>query len=235
MRLMFERAATLVLVAASLVGCGGNQSSEASHWAGKTYLLDIPPKHWNQPSNKNVAQAVGDFVPQFLISLSGSAGSETALFATASNGAQDKANSTRQVTLSKSKFPDSEMVINEFPIRFSRTDDSTGKTVNVCATIRDLTFTNILPGENDTPRNDGKFSATGYMGPLAPLFFLQDNPTADSICTMLGGDQYQVPCQKCSFNGENHCLTIGAVQLGSTSSSASVEQVSVNDSAASCP
>jgi len=230
---MCERAATLVLVAVGSLGCGGNQS-ESSHWAGKTFLLEFPSKHWNKPSNKNVAQAVGDFVPQFLISVSGSSGNESVMVATAKKGVQDKSNSTRQTTLSRSSFPDSEFVISDFPIRFERTDESTGETAKVCATIRNLTFTNILPGADDTARTDGKFTATGDMGGLAPLFFLQKDPTADSICTMLASDQYETPCETCSINNEQHCLTIGATQIGATLANASVEQVSVNDTAASC-
>lgn len=239
---MYERAATLVLVAAGTVGCGGNQSdnsptdsasSAASPWAGKTFLLEFPSKHWNRPSNKGVAQAVGDFVPQFLISVSTSGGSESVLVATADNGVQNKSNSTRQTTLSKSSFPDSEFVISEFPIRFERTDENTGETAKVCTTIRDLTFTNILPGTDGAARVDGNFKATGNMGGLAPLFFLQKDPTADSICTMLAGDQYETPCETCP-NGEKHCLTIGATQIGAKAVDTTVEQVSVSDSAASC-
>jgi hypothetical protein len=230
---MCERAATLLLVAAGSVGCGGNQS-ESSHWAGKTFLLEFPAKHWNQPSNKNVAQAVGEFVPQFLISVSASGGGESVMVATAKDGVQDKSNSTKQATLSGSSFPDSEFVISDFPIKFERTDANTGETAKVCATIRNLTFTNILPGTDGTPRTDGKFKATGNMAGLAPLFFLQKDPTADSICTMLASDQYETPCETCSFNNEQHCLTIGATQIGAKSANASVEQVSVSDSAASC-
>jgi hypothetical protein len=232
-RLMCERAATLLLVVASSVGCGGNQS-ESSHWAGKTFLLEFPAKHWNQPANKNVAQAVGDFVPQFLVSVSASGGSENVTIATAKAGVQDKANGTQQTTLSRSSFPDSEFVISEFPINCERTDSNTGETAKICATIRNLTFTNILPGADDTARTDGKFKATGNMEGLAPLFFLQKDPTADSICTMLASDQYETPCETCSFNNQQHCLTIGATQIGAKSVSASVEQVSVSDSAASC-
>jgi hypothetical protein len=72
------------------------------------------------------------------------------------------------------------------------------------------------------------------MAGLAPLFFLQKDPTADSICTMLASDQYETPCETCSFNNQQHCLTIGATQIGAKSTNASVEQVSVSDSAASC-
>lgn len=233
MRLISARAATLVLAAAGLVGCGSNQS-ESSHWAGKTFLLEFPAKHWNQPSNKSVAQAVGDFVPQFLLSVSQSGGNETVTIATAENGVQDKSNNTQQTTLSKSSFPDSEFVIAEFPIKFERTDQNTGETANVCATIRNMTFTNILPGEDDTARTDGKFKATGYMGALAPLFFIQKDPTADSICTMLASEQYETPCETCSFNDKQQCLTIGAIQIGAKPTAASVEQLSLNDTAASC-
>lgn len=177
---------------------------------------------------------MGDFVPQFLLSVSQSGGNETVTIATAENGVQDKSNNTQQTTLSKSSFPDSEFVIAEFPIKFERTDQNTGETANVCATIRNMTFTNILPGEDDTARTDGKFKATGYMGALAPLFFIQKDPTADSICTMLASEQYETPCETCSFNDKQQCLTIGAIQIGAKPTAASVEQLSLNDTAASC-
>lgn len=234
MRLMPEKTAVLLSFALASLGCGGNQS-ESSHWAGKTYLLDVPTKHWNQPSNKNVAQAVGEFVPQFLISVSGAGSSETALVATAnSDGSQSLCDSTHSVSLSESKFPDSAFTIPEFSIRLTRTDSDSGKSATVRATIRNLAFTNLLPNADDTPRTDGSFSAIGDMADLAPLFFMQDNPTGDSICTMLASDQYVTPCATCAFNNETHCLTVGAVQLGAQVTTTSVKQVSVNDSDSSC-
>lgn len=233
MRLISERAATLAFAALALAGCGGNQS-ESSHWSGKTFLLEFPAKHWNQPSNKTVAQAVGDFVPQFLLSLSASGSTETALVATATDGVQNPCNRTQQLTVTESQYPDSQFVITDFSIRLKRTDSGTGKTASVRATIRNLTFKNLLPGADGTPRTDGSFSASGYMGDLAPLFFLQDNPTAESICSLLGSNQYETPCETCTFNSEQHCLTVGAVQIGAKVTTASITPVSENDSAAAC-
>jgi hypothetical protein len=231
MQLTNGKAATSVLVSFMVMGCGSNEPG--SHWAGKTYLLDIPSKHWTQPS-KDVGGEISPFVPQFLIGISGSGSSLTATVATAKDGVQNLCNRTQQTAFSESNYPASQFVLGEFPMTIQELNDKVtpNETITVHPTLHDMTFTNVLPGGETDEQG---FTVTADIAELYPLFIRVDPqpPTTDSVCNALSAADSA--CQACAFNGKTTCLTLGAVQLEATPSSTTIKQVSVGDIAATCP
>jgi hypothetical protein len=211
----------LALLPIAPVACGG--SGDAS-WDGKTYLLDISPLNWISPAN--IGGDIGDFVPQFLFTVEPGANDElSVLVATAIDGVQDPCNPTSRLTTSAAARPYSMLSASTFPMRLVNPDGP----VTVNATIHDLTFTNVLPGGE---AGDGQVTATADIAELYPLFTLLANPTKDSVCEELYS--FGAPCQTCAFSGQASCLTITAVQIDSTSTSASVVPIAPADIPAAC-
>jgi hypothetical protein len=235
MRLMFGKAAAFLPFALILNGCGSNEDS-GSRWAGKTYLLDIPEINWVKP-NQDVGRELAPFVPQFLISVTGSGSNLVATVATAENGFQNPCNETQQVAFSESDYPESQFVLSQFPMTFQEVN--TYVTPNVTVTqksvIHDMTLVNVLPGDSSTKQ--GTFTVTADIAELAPLFvkpIVPQPPTPDGVCQTIASTS-TATCTACAFNGSSYCLTLGAVMLVATLSSAAVKQVSLGDIAASCP
>lgn len=235
MRLINGKAAALLPITLMLVGCSDQSSS--SHWGGKTYLLNVPANHWTKPS-RDIGAEIAPFVPQFLLAVSESGSNLTVTVATAkTDGSQDTCNQTQPTTLSESQYPNSQIVVSEFPMTFQEEDTSVtpSNTITVHSTLHDLTFTNVLPG--DSPATDGTFAVTADIAELYPLFIRVQPRTADNVCSTvafaLGWDP-QV-CPQCAFNGTNYCLTLGAVQLGAILATTAVKPVSAADIPASCP
>jgi hypothetical protein len=237
MRLIAGRVAALLPISIILVGCGDQGNS--SHWSGKTYLLSVPEKHWTKPS-RDIGGEIAPFVPQFLLAIGGSGSNLTVTVATAkTDGSQDTCNQTQQSTLSDSQYPDSQIVVSEFPMLFQQLDDTVtpNETITLRSTLHDLTFTNVLPG--DSPATAGSLAVTADIAELYPLFIkvLPKPTTADSVCSTVASTLGWSPavCPQCTFNGTSYCLNLGAVQLGATLATATVKSVSAADIPASCP
>jgi hypothetical protein len=235
--------AVLAFLATGTSGCGSNPSShdatsdsgeQASHWAGKTYVLDIPTKHWTRPS-KDVGGEIAPFVPQFLFGLAGSASDLTVTVATGMGGVQTLCNPTQQASLSEAQYPNSQIVLSQFPMTFTEVNQEVtpNETISVHSTLHDLQFVNILPADSSSP--EGTFTVTADLGELYKLFIkIQPQPpTLENVCSTLAA--VDSPCGACSFKPEIDCLTIGAVQLTASPASVAVKQVSVADISASCP
>lgn len=225
---------SVLLLASVAIGCGSNQP--ASHWSGKTYLLNIASNHWTKP-DPQVGGEIAPFVPQFLFAIAGSSANLTATVATATGGVQNMCNPTQQATFSESQYPDSQIVLTDFSnMLFQELNDTVtpNQTITLRSTLRALTFANVLPG--DSARNEGTFNVTVDVGELYPLFIrIQPQPaTVQSVCNALGA--VSGSCQACAFNPSSaSCLTLGAVQLEATSTDSTVKQISMTDIASTCP
>ncbi len=211
----------LALLPVAPAACGGG--GEAS-WDGQTYLLDISPLNWASPPS--IGGDIGGFVPQFLFMVEPGAGDElSVLVATAVEGAQDPCNPTTRLTTSASTRPYSTLTATTFPMRIVNPDGP----VTVNATIHDLTFTNVLPGGN---AGDGQVIATADIAEIYPLFTLIPGATKDSVCQEL--NEFGAPCETCAFSGQASCLTITAVQIDSTSTSAAIVPIAPGNIPATC-
>jgi hypothetical protein len=219
----------------ALSGCsesGGDDDGgpEKSPWAGKSYSLTIDQDLWVEP--RGVGEDIGAFVPEFLLAVADEAGdSPTVTIATALGGMQDACNPTTEVPLDVpadpgEATPPSLVFAEEFLLHVvhPRID------VTVDLTVHDLTFTNILPNDDE-----GELSVVMDVNEAYVLFDLvpesQRNP--EGVCTVLG--MADVPCQPCSFgDGGAHCLTLQAVQLAATETAIAIEPIAAADRAPSC-
>jgi len=244
MRLIFGSSTALFSITFMLAGCGSNQGNSSpdaqvatSHWAGHTYLLDIPAKNWRKPST-DVGGEIAPFVPQFLIAVTGTSNNLTATIATAENGAQDTCNQTQQVTFDESQYPASDFALSRFPMYFHEVNDYVTPSVpiTVKSTIHDMTFSSLLPGDSSSSAT-GSFTVTADLVELAPLFIKPEVPqpaTGDGVCGTIKANS-TATCATCAFDSNNNdCLTLGAVQLTATLTTATVTQVSLADIPASC-
>jgi len=221
------RLSSMALAAAALAGCGGS-AADSSQWMGKSYRLEVPSDNWVQPPG--VGGDVGDFVPQFLFGVAHATGPDlTVTVGTAKGGVQDTCNATAEVTpVSGSDYPKSTIVVPAFPLHIVDTNQT--PTVIVDTTVRNLTFTDVLP--DGAARPDGKVLATIDAEEVYPLFRLIPNATKDSVCAAL--QQAGAPCAACPHNGQPYCLTIGAVQVASVEASAPVMTINAASIPASC-
>jgi hypothetical protein len=244
MRLIFGKAVASLSLSLMLVACGSNQNTASpdaqgptSHWSGNTYLVDIPQSHWVKPT-RDVGKEISPFVPQFLVSVTGSGGNLTATVATAKDGAQDLCNQTQQASVSEADYPKSQIVLPRYPMTFQELNENVTPSVTVTqkSTIHDMTLVNMLPG--DPPVTEGTFTVTADIAELAPLFIRPIVPqpaTPSGVCDTITNNS-TAKCATCAFDSsDNYCLTLGAVQLVATLTSATVKQVSLGDIAASCP
>jgi hypothetical protein len=225
---------TLLVVSSIALGCGSSENP-TSHWAGKTYLLDIEPNHWTKPT-RDVGGEIAPFVPQFLFGITGTGTDLSVIVATASGGVQNLCNPTQKAAFSESQYPESGIALARFPMTFQQLNDrvTPNQTITVHSTLHDLVFTNILPAGFATA--SGTFDVTADIAELYPLFYRIDPPppTLESVCNTLEG--VGSPCETCGFNAASQtCLTLGSLQLEATLNAATVTQVSAGDIAATCP
>jgi hypothetical protein len=225
---------TLLVVSSIAVGCGSNGDA-SSHWAGKTYLLDIAANHWSKPS-RDVGAEIAPFVPQFLFGITGVGTDLTATVATATGGIQNMCNLTQEASASESQYPRSQIAVAEFPMAFQELNDrvTPNQMITVHSTLHNLVFADVLPGDSTVPA--GTFDVTANIAELYPLFIRIDPPppTVDSVCRVLEG--VGNACETCAFDsGSKTCLTLGSHQLVATPTTATVARVSPGDIAAACP
>lgn len=220
-----------LLAGLAAMGCGSNEQAATSHWAGKTFLLDIPSKYWTKPS-KDVGAEIAPFVPQFILGIAGTTNSLTATVGTANNGVQDLCTQTQQASFNESQYPNSQIVLSQFPLRFTELDETVtpSETIKLTSTLHDLTFDNVLPPDSATT-NEGKFTVTADLGELYKLFIRIQPRTLENVCATLGAAD--AACSTCSFKSAQECLTLGAVQLGAKPVDTTVKQVTTANQ--SCP
>jgi hypothetical protein len=225
---------TLLLATSLAVGCGANENA-SSHWAGKTYLLDIGPKHWTKPT-RDVGGEIAPFVPQFLFAITGEGTDLTVTLATATGGIQNMCNLTQEAALSESQYPKSQIVVPEFPMAFQELDDrvTPNQMITVHSTLHNLVFADVLPGDSTT--SAGTFDVAANIAELCPLFIRIDplEPTVDNVCQLLA--DAGAACETCAFDSSSKtCLTLGSRQLAATPATATVTRVSSGEIAADCP
>lgn len=211
-----------------LAACGGEEDDggappDPNPWAGKTYLLTIDPDFWVEPPG--VGEDIGEFVPQFLLSVGDGADPQVTI-ATALNGAQDQCNATTVVTGSANN-PESSAKAEAFLLHIvhPRID------VTVDLNVHDLTFTNVLPGDDV----EGELSVEMDVNEAYVLFDLvpESSRTPEGVCTILG--MADAPCVPCSFgSGEARCLALKAVQLQAVETSVAVQPIAAADRDPSC-
>ena len=222
----FVRLVLFSSAALALAACGSN-AADSSQWVGKSYRLDIPPDNWVKP--QGVGSDIGDFVPQFLFGVAHASGTDmTVTVGAALAGVQNPCNATTEVTVSGAAYPMSEIVVPAFPLHVVDTNQT--PTVIVDTTIRNLTFTNVLPDGAAKP--DGEVSATIDASEVYPLFRLIPNPSKESVCAAL--QTAGASCVACPHNGQPFCLVIGAVQVAAVAASAPVTTIAPASIPASC-
>jgi hypothetical protein len=213
----------------ALVGCGSNQE-QSSHWAGKTFLLNIPLENWAKP--RGLGSQIGLVVPQFIIGLQAGTGSDLSVtLGTAREDKQDLCNTTTPATTSESQYPGSTISLTEFKMLVVSATTGAGAPIQVRTTAHNVTFKDVLPGS--TTATDGYFEATIDFGELYPLFPKVTPPTSTGACGLLS--QVSAACTTCAHNGKPECLTVRAEQLGAVATSTQMKQVSLGDLAGSCP
>jgi hypothetical protein len=201
-------------------------SIESNPWVGKTYLLDVAPEAWSDPPD--IGQEIGQFVPQFLLSVQGATGDNLdVVVGTADAGTQQACNPTKSVQGVSAGVPEVQIGPFDFPIYLR--DEERNVTVN--ATVRELTFKNVLPN-GDTAADEGELSASMDTRDICPLVHGVISPTPDSVCTAMGG--LGAPCGPCSNDGESYCLQIKAMYLGATESDTMVQPIEAGSVDASC-
>ena len=204
----------LPLVAA----CGDNgDTTESSPWVGKTYLLDVTPQSWSEPPN--IGEEIGSYVPQFLLSVQGGSGDTLdVVVGTANGGTQQPCNPTTSVQGVSSAVPQVQIGPFDFPIYLR--DEMRDVTVN--ATVRALTFTNILPN-GDVPAEEGVLSASMDIRDICPLVHGVIAPTPDSACNAMS--DIGAECGVCPHDSANYCVQIKATYLGATESATAVQSI----------
>src|SRR5262245_48032229 len=206
------------------LACGSSQPG-SGRWVGKAYALEIPKANWYEP--RGIGGDIGDFVPQFLLAIE-SAGTDAlkVTVATGAAGTQNGCNRTTSVTMSGAAYPDTEIVVPEFPMHL--VDAVNGIVVDT--SVHDLAISNVLPG--DIPADEGRFTAVIDVGEVCPLFTKIPDVTRDAVCMQLSA--FGAPCAVCAHNSMPYCLKLTAIQLGAVQSPTAVRTIAAADVPATC-
>lgn len=207
------------------VGCGNSDSDSKSNWAGSTYLVQIQQYDWAEPRAITSDPFVNQIVPDFLLGVEAGAGDELKVTLATAEGAQDLCNQTTLVSTTRASYPDVQIAAPQFPMRMTNPDAN----ITVRTTIRNLRFTNVLPGGDE---KRGELSAEVDVREVYPLFTLIPNAMPDSVCASLG--QVGAPCAACSADSKPYCLTLRAIGLGAQRQSQPVRTVAPADIGSSC-
>jgi hypothetical protein len=168
---------------------------------------------------------VNEIVPDFLLGIEAGAGDELKVTLATAEGSQDLCNQTTQVTATRASYPDVQITAPQFAMRMTNPDAN----ITVRTTIRNLRFTNVLPGGAE---KRGELSAEVDVREVYPLFTLIPNAMPDSVCASLG--QVGAPCAACSSDTKPYCLTLRAIGLGAQRQSQPVRTVAPADIGSSC-
>jgi hypothetical protein len=218
---------SVALAAGAALAACGSDAPGSSQWVGNSYRLEVPADNWVKP--QGIGGDVGDFVPQFLLGVAKGTGSQlTVTVGTAKGGVQDTCNPTVDVGADGGAYPKSEIVVTAFPLHIVDTNQT--PTVVVDTTIRNLTFTNVLP--DGAARPDGTVDATIDAEEVYPLFRLIPNPSKDSVCQALASAGSS--CVPCPHNNQPYCLTIGAVQVTAVTAASPVVTIAAGSTPATC-
>ncbi len=179
-------------------------------WAGRTFLLHIPQENWAYP--RDIGTEIGPFVPDFLIGVDTAATGAMSLTVTTANaaGAQEPCSPTTTVTGSSAGFPASQIGPASVPIHIKHVTEP-GLQVN--ATIRNFTLTDVLPGAEAA--SGGGLVTSLDVRDLYPMFTqIDENPDTEMVCNALAS--FGSPCEACPHDGAMYCLEVEAVELGAT-------------------
>jgi hypothetical protein len=194
-------------------GGGSGGSGSGNPYSGKTYLLDMRDRYWNEPRG-----AVLEFAPYvrgFILEVSGDSTSSYNVKAGTLElnvdgedpppaPVQDLCSPTGMLTASGVKIGPDDFKMN---IRHLSED------LNAHATVRELTFDNIYPSGMDLRL--GEFSATLDARDIAHLFTqlvgAGMTPTPEMLCDALETEiSPPAPCAPCAHDGVAMCLTLTA-------------------------
>lgn len=188
-----------------------------SPWVGKSYLLSVPEDNWIDP--QGIGPEIGPHVPSFLMRVDAGTSDSVSLTLTSADatGAQEMCTPTTTVAATTGgPYPGVQIGPVDFPVHLKNQNDP----VQVNATIRGLTITNVLPGA--APAEEGELMATMDMREIYPMFTLLTNPDPDSVCNAL--ESFEAPCEPCT-DGQLYCLTITAILLGATETTSAITPV----------
>lgn len=196
--------------ASSGEGTGENSDALGSTWAGKTYLMQVPTTHWSTP--RGVGDDIGPYVPVFLLRVDAAEGNNVTVTVGTANpdGTQDTCGATTTFTGTGTAFPSVVIGPTDLPVYLRNTP----KMVAANATIRSISFENLLPdGVTPPDDDDGLIRATMDFREAYPLLTLLPDPTPDSACAALQ-EGLGVPCEACPHDGGPYCLSLIADGLG---------------------
>jgi hypothetical protein len=230
---LLMRSASVAVLAASTAACGGDDDEPPTAWQGKTYELVIPQGAWLGP-DPGIGREIAPFVPSFLLRVDQSAGTtHSATVATAEGGVQNMCNPTTKIS-GTGTYPNVTFGPGDVPlfihneVSASDPDDD----VIVTTTIDAASFESILPN-GSAAAEEGTFAGTLRARETSVLFTALTVRTADAFCSALVMS-YDVPCEPCATDSEPFCLTLTAIGLGATETSATIETVTIEGRDASC-
>lgn len=192
-------------------------------FAGRTYLLHIVDTSW-----QGKVSAIGDYVPDILMQVDGTAASYDVTMATGRDGLQDLCSPTSHVPATSNPYPMFDLGPTNLPIYLKHLKEP----VAVSTTAYNLTMQNLLP-EPGIPVNDGTLSVVLDFRETYALFTQIIDPTPDRVCERLVADGVGT-CEACPKDGQLYCLTMRADYLGATDVTATTTIVPVASTDPSC-
>jgi hypothetical protein len=206
-------------------------SPPASEWSGKTYLVELQNKHWDEPRGQIVLE-FAPYVRGFLLAVNGPSSAYDVTVATLNlildddnppPLAQDTCNPTTTLRGSGNAIG-----VGEIPLNIRHRNED----VSVHAVARNFSINSALP-TGGVISETGDFSGTLDAREIAPLFLIiADNPTPEMLCTELAEYEPPAPCQPCPQDGEPWCLTLKARRFGATETTLPIQPISDADSRA---
>ena len=216
------------------VGCGSDKktNTNANSWVGRTYLLDIPYKHWREPPG--ASDDIGPSVPKFLLDVkSGSGNTLEVLLGTGdANGVQDMCSPT-SVIQATSQYPGIQMGPANVPLLVG----DKANTSPVIATVYQLTMTDVLAeAAGAPPQATSQLSAILDAREVYPIFWRLTDATPDSVCAALANLDSSAACTACPGADTGiYCLKLRANGLAAGPlSGVTVKPIAESDLPASC-
>lgn len=233
--------ATLLALSLLAVGCGGggdggddsnpdaDEETAALAWEGNTYLLEVPSGNWTEP--RGIGRDIGPFVPRFLIRVDGASdGTIDVTLGTAvrETETQEMCNPTHPVQGSIDAEMNVQIGPTDFPVHLKHTTEP----IQVNATIREISFTNVLPSDGQT-EGQGQLIAVMDFREVIDLFTLLAVPEPMAACNALEST-FDAPCEACPQDDESFCLSLTAEELVAAESTIDMQDVAASSLGAEC-
>lgn len=211
-----------------VLACGSEDEPAKNTWENRNYLLEVPSTQWTEPPQ--VGNDIGEFVPHFLLHVSGSAPDRfTVTLGTAdADGQQNLCSVTSELEARAAASGGVQIGPGALAVHLVHPTQP----VEVDATIRELTLSNVLPSGGKVAK-EGELAAVIDARELYPLFTLLPEPSPETVCAAL--DSYNAACVPCPTDGESFCLSLKAERLGASETEGSVVVVDAETRDVSCP